>query len=85
MFDYEKREVSMYGNTKEKIMESIKDSITYKFSGIGMIICSYMSDVQEMNEHNQTGVYSEQIRQNLNICKMLMMDYELGFKERAVI
>jgi hypothetical protein len=45
-----------------------------------MIICGYMSDIQEMNERNQNGIYTEQIRQTLNICKMLMMDNELGFK-----
>jgi hypothetical protein len=73
------REVQMYGSTKAKIMESIERSITYKFSGIGMIICSYMSDIQEMNERNESGVYTEQIRQALNICKMLMIDNELGF------
>lgn len=85
MFDYEKREIAMYGNTKARIMESIHNSITYEFSGIGMIICSYMSDIQEMNEHNESGHYNEQIRQTLNICKMLMMYYELGFKEREVV
>ena len=74
------REVQMYGSPKAQIMESIERSITYKFSGIGMIICSYMSDIQEMNERNDSGVYTEQIRQALNICKMLMMDNELGFK-----
>ena len=72
-------EVQMYGYPKAKIIESIEQSITYKFSGIGMIICSYMSDIQEMNERNGSGVYTEQIRQALNICKMLMIDNELGF------
>jgi len=75
------REVQMYGSTKAQIMESIEQSITYKFSGIGMIICSYMSDIQEMNERNSTGIYTEEIRQTLNICKMLMMDNELGFNK----
>ena len=75
------REVQMYGSTKAQIMESIERSITYKFSGIGMIICSHMSDIQEMNERNESGVYTEQIRQTLNICKMLMMDNELGFNK----
>ena len=75
------REVQMYGSTKAQIMESIERSITYKFSGIGMIICSYMSDIQEMNERNQNGTYTETIRQTLNICKMLMMDNELGFNK----
>ena len=74
------REIQMYGSPKDQIMESIEGSITFKFSGIGMIICGYMSDIQEMNERNQNGIYTEQIRQTLNICKMLMMDNELGFK-----
>jgi lactate dehydrogenase-like 2-hydroxyacid dehydrogenase len=72
----------MYGNTLANIKESIENSITYKLSGIGMIVCGYMSDIQEMNEHNVDGHYTEQIRQTLNICKMLMMEYNLGFKER---
>ena len=74
------REVQMYGSPKAQIMESIERSITFKFSGMGMIICGYMSDIQEMNERNQNGIYTEQIRQTLNICKMLMMETELGFK-----
>ena len=74
-------EVQMYGYPKAKIMESIEQSITYKFSGIGMIICSFMSDIQEMNERNSTGIYTEEIRKALNICKMLMMDNELGFNK----
>ena len=72
-------EIQMYGYPKAKIMESIEQSITYKFSGIGMIICSYMSDIQEMNERNSTGIYTEEIRKALNICKMLIIDNELGF------
>ena len=75
------REVQMYGSPKAQIMESIERSITYKFSGIGMIICSFMSDIQEMNERNSTGIYTEEIRKALNICKMLMMDNELGFNK----
>jgi len=78
----EQREIAMYGNTKSKIMESIQNSITYQLTGIGMIICGYMSDIQEMNEHNESGHYTEEIRQTLNICKMLMMEYELGFNQR---
>ena len=72
-------EIQMYGYPKAKIMESIEQSITYKFSGVGMIICSFMSDIQEMNERNSTGSYTEEIRKALNICKMLIIDNELGF------
>ena len=75
------REVQMYGSTKAQIMESIERSITFNFSGIGMIICGYMSDIQEMNERNESGIYTEEIRQTLNICKMLMIDNELGFNK----
>ena len=80
----EQREISMYGSTKADIIESVKASTSYRFSGLGMVICSYMSDVQEMNEHNSNGYYTEIIRQYMNICKMLMMEFELGFNEREV-
>ena len=75
-------EKKMYGTTLVNLKANIENSITYRFSGIGMIICSYMSDVQEMVSNNENNLYDEAIRQNLNICKMLMMEYKLGFNER---
>lgn len=70
-------EIQAYGATKAEILESIEDSITLKLSGPGMVIASYLSDAQEMIEHGS----SNDARQYINIAKMLMMEYNLGFKD----
>ena len=65
-----------YGASKADILESIKDSITFRLSGPGMVVASYLSDAQEMIEYDS----KESARQFINIAKMLMMEFELGFK-----
>ena len=69
-------EKQAYGNTKADIIESIEKSITFKFSGPGMIAASYLSDAQEMIEFDD----KNRARQYINIAKMIMMHYNLGFK-----
>ena len=69
-------ELQAYGASKADILESIKDSITFRLSGPGMVVASYLSDAQEMIEHDS----KESARQFINIAKMLMMEFELGFK-----
>ena len=69
-------ELQAYGASKESILESVKDSFIYKVSGPGMIIASYLSDAQEMIEYDS----KESARRFINIAKMLMMEFELGFK-----
>jgi hypothetical protein len=69
-------EMQAYGSPADAIIASVEDSITFKFSGIGMVIASYLSDAQEMLEHNDKNT----ARQYINIAKMLMMNYDLGFK-----
>ena len=71
------REIAMYGKSKQDIISDIENSITYKLSGIDMVICSYLSDCQEMNEHNLYGSYTESIRKTLNIAKMLITEYKM--------
>jgi len=73
-----KWEFQAYGGYKDEILDSVKDSITFKLSGPGMIVASYLSDAQELIEHGD----SERARQYINIAKMLMMEFELGFKGR---
>lgn len=68
-------EIQAYGNTKDAILESITDSITFKLSGPGMIAASYLSDAQEILEFNP-----EEARQYINIAKLIMFEYKLGFK-----
>ena len=70
-------ELQAYGASKADILESITDSMTFKLSGPGMIAASYLSDAQEVLEHNPTAA-----NQYINIAKMLMMEFELGFNGR---
>ena len=69
-------EMQAYGSPADAIIASVEDSITFKYSGVGMVIASYLSDAQEMLEHNDKNA----ARQYINIAKMLMMNYDLGFK-----
>lgn len=71
-------EMRMFGMPRDEILESVKESLTYRLSGPGMVIASYLSDAQEMIAFND----SERARQYINIAKMLMMEFELGFNPR---
>lgn len=70
-------EIQAYGSPAADIIESVEDSITFKFSGPGMVVASYLSDAQEVMEFGD----NERARQYINIAKMLMVNYKLGFKE----
>ena len=69
-------ELQAYGSPADDIIASVEESMTFKFSGLGMVIASYLSDDQEMLERDQKNT----ARQYINIAKMLMMHYDLGFK-----
>jgi hypothetical protein len=71
-------EMQAYGSPKAEILESITDSLTFKLSGPGMIVASYLSDAQELIACN-TSQTQNQARQYINIAKMVMMEFELGF------
>jgi hypothetical protein len=71
-------EMQAYGSPKAEILESITDSLTFKLSGPGMIVASYLSDAQELIACN-TSQTQNQARQYINIAKMIMMEFELGF------
>ncbi len=66
-----------YGAPKADILESITDSLTFKLSGPGMVVASYLSDAQEVLEMSPNTA-----RQYINIAKMLMAEFELGFTPR---
>ena len=76
MKDKLKWELQAYGSPADDIIASVEESMTFKFSGVGMVIASYLSDAQEMLERDQ----KNSARQYINIAKMLMMNYDLGFK-----
>jgi hypothetical protein len=46
-----------------------------------MVISSYLSDAQEVMQFGSERALND-ARQYINIAKMLMMEFELGFKER---
>jgi hypothetical protein len=72
-----KWELQAYGGYKDEILDSIKDSITFKLSGPGMVAASYLSDAQEVLQGNP-----EAARQYINIAKLIMFEFELGFNGR---
>jgi hypothetical protein len=73
-----KWEFQAYGGYKDEILDSVKDSITFKLSGPGMVAASYLSDAQELIAVND----GERARQYINIAKMIMFEFELGFNKR---
>ena len=72
-----KWELQAYGGYKDEILDSVKDSITFKLSGPGMVAASYLSDAQEVLQGNP-----EAARQFINIAKLIMFEFELGFNGR---
>ena len=63
-------EIQAYGSPKADILEMIEDSLTFKMSGIEMVIASYLSDAQELIEFND----KNRARQYINIAKMLIFE-----------
>ena len=74
-------EIQAYGAKKSEILESIQDSISFKLSGPGMVISSYLSDAQEVMQFGSESALNT-ARHYINIAKMLMMEFELGFTPR---
>jgi hypothetical protein len=70
------RNVSMYGfQDIDSYIESVKESITYQFTGGNMVAAGLMSDAQELMTRD-----TERARQTLNIAKTILfmiMDGEL--------
>lgn len=73
-------EIQAYGAKKSEILESVMDSISFKCSGPGMVISSYLSDAQEVMQYGGKNALND-ARQYINIAKMLMMEFNLEFKE----
>jgi len=73
-----KNDMKMYGCDIDIFKESVKNSITYRFSGGAMVVAGLMSDAQEMMAHGDT----ESARMYLNRAKALvfdMMDGSMSF------
>lgn len=59
---------AMFGCNIDEFVESVKDSVTYQFSGIEMVVMSMLSDAQHEIELGM----KEVARQNLNRAKYLL-------------
>jgi len=68
-------EIQAYGAKKSEILESVMDSITFKLSGPGMVIASYLSDAQEMMQYSTPRLNDS--RQFINIAKMLLTEFKM--------
>ena len=74
----EKREVRMYGVTEAQMREVVESSITFRFSGPGMMAASILSDVQEMinTEYGEVDyMRAEDARQAINRAKFILFTY----------
>lgn len=60
----------VYGCDIEEFKASAKRSMTYRFSGGGMLVASLMSDAQELIERGETRLS----QQTLNKAKALLFD-----------
>lgn len=63
-------EQSMYGCDIEAFKTSIRESITYRYTGGNMVVAGLMSDAQELIAMGQ----SEAARQMLNRAKAVLFD-----------
>ena len=83
--EQEKREVRMYGVTEAQMREAVESSITFRFSGPGMMAASILSDVQEMinTEYSEVDyMRAEDARQAINRAKFILFTYFMD-KETA--
>ena len=74
------RERSMYGCTEAELRESVESSITFKFTGAGMVVASMLSDCQEIMAHgpydsDTLANIQEDQRQLLNRAKWVLFEY----------
>ena len=76
--EQQKREVRMYGVTEAQMREAVESSITFRFSGPGMMAASILSDVQEMinTEYGEVDyMRAEDARQAINRAKFILFTY----------
>lgn len=74
--DAEKREVSMFGCTEAQMRDAVEQSLTFRFSGPGMMAMSLLSDAQEEINWQDT----EDARQTINRAKWIISEYLMGDK-----
>jgi hypothetical protein len=78
MTEQQKREVRMFGCTEAQLREAVESSITFRFSGPGMMAMSILSDAQEMinTEYGEVDyMRAEDSRQAINRAKWIIGTY----------
>ena len=76
--EQEKRQVRMFGCTEAQMREAVEESLTFRFSGAGMMAMSILSDAQEMisTEYGEVdSMRAEDARQCLNRAKWILFEY----------
>ncbi len=74
----QKRDIRMYGCTEAQMREAVEQSITFRFSGPGMMAMSILSDAQEMinTEYGEVDyMRAEDSRQAINRAKWILSTY----------
>jgi hypothetical protein len=82
--DVEKRQVRMFGCTEQQMREAVEESLTFRFSGAGMMAMSILSDAQEMisTEYGEVdSMRAEDARQAINRAKWIISTYCMQDKE----
>jgi hypothetical protein len=64
------QKIKMFGCNPDNYLASIKNSLSYKFSGAGMCACSVLSDAQELMAMGDV----ERARQEINLAKLIIME-----------
>ena len=76
--EQEKRQVRMFGCTEAQMREAIEESLTFRFTGPGMMAMSILSDAQEMinTEYGEIDyMRAEDSRQAINRAKWIISTY----------
>ena len=83
--EQEKRQVRMYGCTEAQMREAVESSLTFRFSGPGMMAMSLLSDCQEMvaygpYDSDTLANIMEDQRQTINRAKWIIATYYMESK-----
>jgi hypothetical protein len=76
--EQEKRQVRMFGCTEAQMREAVEQSLTFRFSGAGMMAMSILSDAQELinTEYGEVNyMRAEDSRQAINRAKWIISTY----------
>ena len=76
--EQEKRQVRMFGCTEAQMREAVEQSLTFRFTGPGMMAMSILSDAQEMinTEYGEVDyMRAEDSRQAINRAKWIISTY----------